>query len=152
MGRLIEPQCIFGCMIGIYFVSMMMVFMTQKSILKENEYKAFKLITRLNAKDEKKNLNSLLIYHSFNLSIQKRLKQDNQIDEKRFHINYNREKQRIFDLIIKIKSYDRLFSTFDLTTQDHLYEISNRIDLDFKEMEEEIENLKRLFFLNKRNN
>ena len=47
---------IFACIIGIYFVSMMMIFMTQKSILTENEQKAYKLITRLKIRNQLKDI------------------------------------------------------------------------------------------------
>ena len=45
-------------------------------------------------------------------------------------------------MINEIKSYEKVFSSIDLTVQDHLYEISNRIDLDFKDFEKEIDNLR----------
>ena len=37
---------IVSCVIGIYFVSMMMIFMTQKSILTESEQKVYKLMIK----------------------------------------------------------------------------------------------------------
>lgn len=121
---------------------MMMVFMTQESVLRDNEYKSFKLLTRLNAKYEKKSIYSSMVFHCMKLKVQKDLKENGKINEKQFQLAYNREKQNIYDLIFKIKSYERLFATFELSTQDHLFEISNRIDLDFKDLEKDILNLK----------
>ena len=148
LGRFI---CIFGCIIGVYFVSMMMSNMTQKSVLKDNEYKAFKLITRLNAKNELKSINALMVYHCLRLGQLKvrnlSKNPEERLSEEDFELAYSREKQNVYDLMNRMKSFEKLFSTFDLSTQDHLYEISNRIDTDFKDLEKEIENLKGIFIV-----
>ena len=47
---------IFTCIIGIYFVFMMMIFMNQKSILTEKEQKAYKLIIRLKIRNQLKDI------------------------------------------------------------------------------------------------
>jgi hypothetical protein len=139
LGRFI---CIIACVVGIYFVSMMMTNMTQKSVLKENEYKAYKLIMRLNAKDEIKNLKAKMIYYCCKLKILKDQRECNKIDDKIYELSFNRERQNVYNMINEIKSYEKVFSSIDLTVQDHLYEISNRIDLDFKDFEKEIDNLR----------
>ena len=58
---------IFAIIIGIYFVSMMMKFITFKSILTDTEQKAYKLITRLRHRGELKNVNANIIYHSLKI-------------------------------------------------------------------------------------
>ena len=130
-----------GCIVGIYFVSMMMVFMTQQSLLKDNEYKSFRLLIRLNAKNELKSIYSLMIYHCLKLKLHKEQIEKAKITEKEFNIAYNREKQSIYDLMLKIKSFGKLFASIDSSTEDHLLAISNKIDHDFKELEKEIHNL-----------
>jgi hypothetical protein len=58
IGRFIT---ILACLIGTYFTSMMMVFMTQKSNLNENEKKAYLLISRLKYRYEIKQHNAYMI-------------------------------------------------------------------------------------------
>ena len=53
IGRIL---IIFACIIGIYFISMMMIFMNQKSILTEKEQKDYKLITRLKIRNQLKDI------------------------------------------------------------------------------------------------
>ena len=60
---------IFSCIIGIYFTSMMMIFLTKKSVLNENELKSYKLITRLKIRYQLKDIHSYMIYHGFKMFI-----------------------------------------------------------------------------------
>ena len=53
IGRIL---IIFAYIIRIYFVSMMMIFMNQKSILTEKELKDYKLITRLKIRNQLKDI------------------------------------------------------------------------------------------------
>lgn len=139
LGRFIV---IVACIVGIYFVSMMMVFMTQKSILNETEFKAYKLITRLKLRKEIKDYQSQMIFHCIKMNILKRklLKATKQED---VEINYNYEKRCIISLIEKIKSKYRAIKTFEfIPTKEQLFDVCERIDTDIKEIKQEIEALK----------
>ena len=138
LGRFIV---IVACIVGTYFVSMMMVFMTQKSILNETEYKAYKLITRLKLRKEIKDFQSQMIYHSIKMNIiNKRLKEkENKEDE----IQRNYEKRCIISLIEKIKSKYRAIKTFEfIPTKEQLFDVCERIDTDIKEIKTEMDALK----------
>lgn len=66
IGRIIS---ILACSIGVYYVSMLIVFMTKTSVLEEKETKAYQLITRFNYRKIIKNLQSKIIYHALKLGI-----------------------------------------------------------------------------------
>lgn len=139
IGRLIS---IFACLVGVYFVSMMMVFMTQKSVLKENENKAFKLMTRLKLRNEIKNIKSNIVYGALKMALQKKLVFDKEIKEKDFQIKYNYEKRNITNAIESIKEKYRLIKSFEfISIKEHLFDISERIDFDIKEIKEQLESL-----------
>jgi hypothetical protein len=140
MGRLV---CIIGCMIGIYFVSTLMVFMTQKSVLSENEYKSFKLITRLHAKKCRKNEFSNIIYHCMMMKIQKDLFMDNKTNIEQFNIAYKREKRHIYDSLNQLNSHE---TSYDLSAHDRLFEICNHVEQDIKDLEKEISNIKGTYY------
>jgi hypothetical protein len=90
IGRIL---IIFACIIGIYFVSMMMIFMTQKSILTESEQKAYKLITRLKIRNQLKDIHSNIIYHSLKMICMTKKFKRNSIKEKEYEMEYNYEKR-----------------------------------------------------------
>jgi hypothetical protein len=133
---------IIACIVGIYFVSMMMVFMTQKSILNETEYKAYKLITRLKLRKEIKDFQSQMIFHCMKMNkLKKKLKYSS--NDKETEIQFNYEKRCIISLIEKIKSKYRTIKTFEfIPTKEQLFDVCERIDTDIKEIKQEIEALK----------
>ena len=63
---------IFCCLVGVYFVSSLMVFMTNKTAKNEKEEKAFKLITRIKHRNVVKNLQSHVIHYFFKMIILKK--------------------------------------------------------------------------------
>ena len=69
VGRVIT---IFCSLVGCYFVSSMMVFMTNKTAKNEKEEKAFKLIIRLQYRKSVRDYQSKLIYHCIEYVIAKR--------------------------------------------------------------------------------
>lgn len=128
LGRFIV---ILACIIGTYFVSMLMVFMTQKSILDETEFKAFKLITRLRLRKEIKSLQAKLIYESF-------LMKKNKLKD-----SYLLHKRNVYILIEEIKSKMRRIKTFEFApTKEQLFDVCERIDNDMNEIINEVESLK----------
>ncbi len=64
IGRILA---LVACFIGNYFVSMMMVFMTQKSSLNEKEQKSYELINRLNIREKVIDIESWIIYSYFKI-------------------------------------------------------------------------------------
>lgn len=123
---------IIACIIGTYFVSMLMVFMTQKSILDETEFKAFKLITRLRLRKEIKFLQANLIYESMLMS-------KNKMNEE----SYKLHKRNVYILIEEIKSKMRRIKTFEFApTKEQLFDVCERIDNDMNEIINEVESLK----------
>jgi hypothetical protein len=140
IGRFIT---IVACIIGIYFVSMMMVFMTQKSVLTENQTKAYKLITRLKLRNQIKNIQANMILHIINMSIYTKKKHAGHLSQREYEIKYNYEKRNITNLLQHVKDKTRIISSFDLiATKEHLFDISERIDSDIKEIRQELSSLR----------
>ena len=136
---------IISCVIGIYFVSMMMIFMTQKSILTESEQKAYKLITRLKTRNQLKDTHSNIIYHSLRMMIISAQYKNHIMTEKQFEIVYNYEKRCIIYIIDQNKILSEKIKSFDIIpTKDQLFDISERIDIDIKEIKSEVDILQKM--------
>jgi hypothetical protein len=133
---------VMACLIGIYFVSMMMVLMTQKSILNESEQKAYKLITRLKMRNDIKEIHAKIVWHSLQIANFKKLKSQNLIDEKNFEMSYSHQRRCIIKLIEAKKAKERNIKQFELIpTKEQLFDICERIESDIKEIRNEIEAL-----------
>jgi hypothetical protein len=138
LGRVVT---IAACLVGIYCVSMMMVFMTKESYLTDSELKAYNLITRIKLRKQIKNIRSTMIYHAlrkYNL----KEKQGTMTP-----VDYDRqssyEKRCIISLIDRIKGKNRMISTFDyIPTKEQLYDISERIFNDIKRIKQDLDCLK----------
>lgn len=138
VGRFIV---IIACTVGIYFVSIMMVFMTQNSILNETEFKAYKLITRLKLRNEIKDIQSEIVFHAIKKKIAKIKKTENTTDVNYELIETN-EKRKIFSLIKKMKEKNRSIKSFEfIPTKEQLFDICERINSDIKEIKQEMEAL-----------
>ena len=138
---------IISCIIGIYFVSMMMIFMTQKSILTENEQKSYKLITRLKIRNQLKDIHSNIIYHSFKMLIISSDFKKNVIQEKKYEMEYNYEKRCIISIIDENKILSEKIKSFDIIpTKDQLFDIAERIDFAIKEIKCEVNILQKMNF------
>ena len=136
---------IFACIIGIYFVSMMMIFMTQKSILTESEQKAYKLITRLKIRNQLKDIHSNIIYHSLKMICMTQKFKRNSIKEKEYEMEYNYEKRCIISIIDENKILSEKIKSFDIIpTKDQLYDIAERIDIVIKEIKSEVNILQKM--------
>ncbi len=136
---------IFACIIGIYFVSMMMIFMTQKSILTESEQKAYKLITRLKIRNQLKDIHSNIIYHSLKMICMTKKFKRNSIKEKEYEMEYNYEKRCIISIIDENKILSEKIKSFDIIpTKDQLYDIAERIDIVIKEIKSEVNILQKM--------
>jgi predicted regulator of amino acid metabolism with ACT domain len=139
-GRFIT---IMACLIGLYFTSMLMVFMTQKSALDENEKRAYNLISRLKLRYEIKEQRAYMIFTYLKMIAFKFQKQDGKISEKIFFINYGYERRNIFTKIEIIKNKHKLIDTFaQISLKEKIFNITDRITNDIKEINEETESIK----------
>ncbi len=142
---------IFACIVGVYFVSIMMVFMNQASDLNTNEFKAFKLLTRLRKREQIKSLRAKMVHHALLMS---KYKLDNNTEEKNFvesKKNYMYEKRNITSNIEEIKQNMLIIKGFDITpTQEHLYDISERIKQNIKEIRDHLDSLSCILSFNYR--
>lgn len=137
-GRIIT---LIACVIGIYFISMMTLFMTKQSILNESEYKAYKLITRLKLRKEIKQMQSKMVFHCLGMSKYK-IKIAEGADNNKFEVKYSYERRCVISLIEKIKNKQRAIKTFEfMPTKEQLYDVCERVDNDIREIKNEIQNL-----------
>lgn len=135
VGRVIT---IFCCLVGCYFVSSMMVFMTNKTAKNENEEKAFKLITRIQYRKVVKNHQAHLIY----LAIQYALLNIERDEEDFLGINgkeMNKIKKKMNLQVKKIKQNEKFIKTCDLApVKEQLFDIHERITTDIKNIKFEL--------------
>ena len=124
---------------------MMMIFLTQKSILSESELKSYKLITRLKIRNELKDIYSNIIFHGIKMFIiQNRYINDN-ISQKRYEMEYNYEKRNVNLMIEECRFLSEKLKSFDIIpTKDQLYDIAERILEDIKYINNEVNILKKL--------
>ena len=124
---------------------MMMIFMTQKSILTENEQKAYKLITRLKIRNQLKDIHSNIIFHSLKMICITRKFKRNIIKEKEYEMEYNYEKRYIISIIDENKILSEKIKSFDIIpTKDQLFDIAERIDIVIKEIKSEVNILQKM--------
>ena len=141
-GRVI---IIVSCIVGVYFISMMMIFMTQKSLLSESEQKAYKLITRLRLRNQLKDIHAKMIYHALEMFSTTKKYNEKSIQDKEYKIKYNYEKRCIISIIEENKIISENIKSFDIIpTKEQLYDISERIETDIKDIKCEIEILQKM--------
>ena len=141
-GRVI---IIISCVVGIYFISMMMIFMTQKSLLSESEQKAYKLITRLKLRNQLKEIHANMIYHALEMYVTQKKYNEKTIQDKEYKIKYNYEKRCIISIIDENKIISENIKSFDIIpTKEQLFDISERIETDIKDIRCEIEILQKM--------
>jgi potassium intermediate/small conductance calcium-activated channel subfamily N protein 2 len=138
LGRFVT---IIACLVGIYCVSMMMVFMTKESYLNDSELKAYNLITRIRLRKQIRNMQSKMIHHAFRKKLL--LNEKHKLSPLDYDVKDKYEKRCIVRLIEEIKVKNRLIATFDyLPTKEQLYDISERIFNDIKQIKQDLECLK----------
>ena len=134
-----------SCISGVYFISLMMMFMAQKSLLTESEQKAYKLITRIQLRNKLKDINSQLIFHALQMSILSKRFKMKRIEVKEYKMKFNYERREIIAIIDKGKIVAENLKSFDIIpTKEQLYDISERIETDIKEIKGEIEILQKM--------
>lgn len=144
VGRVLA---IFACLVGTYFVAMMMVFMTQITTLDENEKKAYGLINRLRIRKQLLEIRSKIVHSSLKMYKHqkkiKELKEDGQKkNEKAIRNNdlqYSLEKRKINNLVAKIKVYQKEIDSFGgVPIKELLFDVSERIDSQINEIKKEL--------------
>jgi len=120
----------------------MMVFMTHKSILNEKENKSYRLITRIKLRNEIKEEKADIVYRALKMALEKKKLREDKITQKDFHINYSFQKRKIANAIETSNEKLRMIKRFEFTPlKDQLFDISERIDSDIKEIKQELQSL-----------
>ena len=136
---------IFAIIIGIYFVSMMMRFITFKSILTDTEQKAYKLITRLRHRGELKNVNANIIYHSLKMIQLKKRSKKRKLEQYQLDMEFNNEKKEILEQIEEYKIFNEKLKTCDkVQTKDQLIEILEQIEKNIFDIQTELDILEKM--------
>ena len=138
---------IIATIIGIYFISMTMKYITQKSILTNMEQKAYKLITRLRHRAQLKNVNANIIYHSLKMIQLKRNYKKKRINNnsKDFDLEFNSEKKEILEQIEEYKIFTEKLKTCDkIQTKDQLIDILEQIEKNISDIETELDILEKM--------
>jgi hypothetical protein len=142
IGRFIT---ILSCLIGLYFTSMLMVFMTKKSALNENERKAYNILMRLKLQGEIRNERAYIVYFALKMMKLNKEKLENKIILKNFHIMFNYEKRNIITKMEKIEAKIKNIQIFTtISFKESLYNVTKRIENDIYDINTEIENIKGL--------
>lgn len=139
LGRIL---LVVSCFIGVYFVSMMMRFMSRRSILNDSELKAFNLITRLKLRKEVKSIQSMMVYHCLMMKLHKQnmMVYNGNVKENKHEISYGYERRCVINLIRKNKNKAIRIKSFNyIPTKEQLFDVCERIDQDIKEILSQIE-------------
>jgi hypothetical protein len=137
---------ILSAIVGIYFISMTMKYITQKSILTDMEQKSYKLITRLRHRSQLKNVNASIIYHSLKMiQLKKRYKRKRLNNSKDFDLELNSEKKEILEQIEEYKIINEKLKTCDkIQTKDQLIDILEQIEKNIYDIEVELDILEKM--------
>ena len=150
VGRVIT---IFCSLVGCYFVSSMMVFMTNKTAKNEKEEKAFKLIIRLQYRKSVRDYQSKLIYHSIQYVIAKRERdiesargfQEDEVEMSEIEKQLNYLKKKMNSRIKVINEKKKIILNCDMNKEkDLLFDVYERIATDIKNIKFELNFLETL--------
>jgi hypothetical protein len=140
IGRILT---ICACLIGNYLVSMMMVFMTQKSQLTELQKKSYNILSRLKLRQEITEHYSFLVLAALKMGSYRKKRDEGKYKENEFQIHYCHHKRNVISHIDSIKNKNKVIQTFGaIPLKEKLHNISERIDADVKEIIAELESLK----------
>lgn len=143
-GRVLS---IFCSLVGCYFVSSLMLFLTNLTEKNEKEEKAYKLIKRLEYKKEIKNLQSHLIFNGFKyVKLIKLKKEEEELDNsitteiREINKNLNNFKEIMVTIIIKINKINtKIKNSSDLSKEkDELFSIYEKLIYDFNNINYEL--------------
>jgi hypothetical protein len=121
---------------------MMMAVMSRKTLLSESEVKAYKLITRVKLRNELRDIEANLVYHSLQMFILKKRKGSQVLTRAEFEINYNYQRRSIIACIDHKKEKDLSIKLFEfIPTKDRLFDIYSQMDEDIRDIKKEIDSL-----------
>jgi hypothetical protein len=130
---------------------MLMVFMTQKSSLTENEKRSFELLIRLHLREKLKHYNAQIIFHSIKIFKLKQQKEKDKIINnkekllKEEDLNIASEVRKINKNITNIKECKKEIDAYGIIPiTETLISIESRIDNQIKEIKTELEELQTL--------
>ena len=150
VGRVIT---IFCSLVGCYFVSSMMVFMTNKTAKNEKEEKAFKLIIRLQYRKSVRDYQSKLIYHAIEYVIATRERdiesargfQEDEVEMNEIEKQINYLKKKMNNRIKIINEKKKIILNCDMNKdKDLLFDVYERIATDIKNIKFELNFLETL--------
>ena len=131
-GRIIST---ISCIVGLYFMTMLMVLMSQKSALKELEIDAFYAISRNNLKIKQKNSKAEIVYHSLLMMMLK--SKANQSMNKNQLTEYYQHKKNIFKQIKNSKRNESdIYRYRNNPVKFNLLELLKRINKEFADIRE----------------
>lgn len=145
VGRVIA---IIACLVGAYFVAMMMVFMTNISTLEEKEKKCYGIINRLRIRRQMREIHANMVFSSLKMKQHKNRiealqgKPSTPKNEKEIMKNdleYALKKRNINNFINKLKELVKEIDSFGgVPIKETLFDISERIDSQISEVKREI--------------
>ena len=152
VGRVIA---IFACIVGVYFVAMLMVYMTQITSLSEKEKKAYSSINKMRLRKKIIEIQGRIVYSALNIvkynkqkehvKINSNVDNDNDHIIKQYDLKCSIEKRKIENWITKIKSFEKEIESFGgLSLTEMLFDISERIENQINEITQEILELQTL--------
>ena len=131
--------CMIGGCFGIYFIAMIMIVVTQNKQISNNGMRAHQLIWRLKLKADMKEIQSRIVHKTLELCLLAAKHEDNSLPFKQYSRQKMNKKREIEELTGNIKEIQRQINTYsDKSIVIKLIELNYRIELDLKEMANEV--------------
>ena len=144
VGRVVA---IFACLVGAYFVAMMMVFMTQITTLEENEKKAYSLINRLKIRKQLLEIRSKIVCSSLRMykysqkikDLKEQGEKEHENEIKDNDLKLSLERRKINNYVLTIKKYQKEIDSFGgIPIKELLFDVSERIDSQINDIKKEL--------------
>jgi hypothetical protein len=136
LGRLIT---LIACLVGVYFVSMMMVFLNSKTNPSEKEDKVLKLITRLKYRDLNTNIHSKIIYNYLIMLKYKRKAEREKSQKANLKIKWSYHRRVIVNHIQEITENKKKIKSCDFVPhREQIQDICEKLESDIKCIKDEI--------------
>jgi hypothetical protein len=136
LGRIIT---LIACLVGVYFVSMMMVFLNTKTNPSEKEEKVLKLITRLKYRDMNRNIYSKIIYNYFNMIKYKKNTMNQNNQEQSIKIKWTYHRRVIINHLDEIRENNKHIKSCNLVPhREQILDIYEKLKSDIKSIKDEI--------------
>jgi len=136
LGRIIT---LIACLVGVYFVSMMMVFLNTKTNPTEKEDKVLKLITRLKYREMNRNNYSQIIYNYLNMINYKRKTSIQNCNNQNLKSKWVFHKRTIINKIQDIKENNKQIKSCDFVPhREQILDICEKLESDVNSIKDEI--------------